>query len=120
MTTYLISVPIHQSRLGEISDALNDDITSNYCIPTDIIIDHDCTFMSSLLNKLFKKFDRKIKPVAPHNHQSLQAEDGIKSLPTIMTKYSTGLRHVWPKYLPSATLAYNTINSLQCRKLWFI
>ena len=31
------------------------------------------------MNHLFHKFDLKIKTVAPHNHQSLQAEHGIKS-----------------------------------------
>ena len=39
------------------------------------------------MNYLFKKFDIKIKTVAPYNHQSLQAEHDIKSLSTILTKH---------------------------------
>ena len=39
------------------------------------------------MNCLFKKFDIKIKSVAPYNHQSLQAEHGIKSLSTILNKH---------------------------------
>ena len=35
-------------------------------------------FMSSLINYLFSKLDIKIKTVAPYNHQSLQAQHGIK------------------------------------------
>ena len=42
-------------------------------------MDQDSTFRSSLMNYLFKKFDIKIKTVAPYNHQSLQTEHGIKS-----------------------------------------
>ena len=44
-------------------------------------MDQDIAFMSSLMTCLFHKFDIKIKTVAPYNHQSLQAEHGIKSFP---------------------------------------
>ena len=47
VTNYLIVVPIHQSSLGEICNALID---------------------------FFKKLNIKIKTVAPYNNQSLQAE----------------------------------------------
>ena len=66
--------------------------------------------MSSLMNYLFKKLDIKIKTVAPYKHQSLQAEHGIKSLSTILTKHLTNIGQMWPKYLPLATFAYNTFN----------
>ena len=45
--------------------------------------------MSMLMNYLFKRLNIKIKTVALHNHQSLQAEHGIKSLSTILTKHLT-------------------------------
>ena len=66
--------------------------------------------MLSLMNYLFKKLDIKIKTVAHCNLQSLQAEHGIKSLPTILTKHLTDHGQIWPNYLPLATLAYNTFN----------
>ena len=53
----------------------------------------------------------KLKTVAPYNHQSLQAEHGIMSLLTILTKHLTEQGQMWPKYLPLVTLAYNTFNS---------
>ena len=74
-------------------------------------MDQDSAFMSPLINYLFKKLDIKIKTVATYNHQLLQAEHGIKSLSTIMTKHLTDLGQMWPKYLPLATLAYNTFNT---------
>ena len=63
------------------------------------------------MNYLFSKFNIKIKTVAPYNHQSLQAEHGIKSLSTILTKHLTNLGQIWPKYLSLADLTYNTFNT---------
>ena len=50
-------------------------------------MDQDSTFMSSLMNYLFKKLNIKIKTVAPYIHQLLKAEHGIKSLSTILIKH---------------------------------
>ena len=49
--------------------------------------------------------------VTPYNHQSLQAEHGIKSLSCILTKHLTSLGQMWTKYLSLATFAYNTFNT---------
>ena len=38
-------------------------------------------------------------------------DHGIKSLSTILTKHLTEQGQMWPKFLPLATLAYNTFNS---------
>ena len=111
MTNYLITMPIHQARSEEIGDALIDNVISKYGIPQYIIMDQDSTFMSTIMSYLFKRLNIKIKMVAPFNHQSLQAEHGIKSLSSILTKHLTEQGQMWPKYLPLATLAYNTFNS---------
>ena len=106
----MITAPIYQSRSGEIGEALIENVISKYCIP-DYIMDLDSAFMLIFMNYLFKKFGMKIKPIVPYNHQSLQAEHGIKSLSNILTKHSTDHGQMWPKYLSLATLAYNTFNS---------
>ena len=111
VTNYLITVPIHQAKSEEIGDALIENVKTKYCIPKHIIMDQDNAFMSSLMSYLFKKFDIKIETVVPYNHQSLQAEHGIKSLSNILTKHLTNLGQKWPKYLPLATFAYNTFNT---------
>ena len=49
--------------------------------------------------------------MAPHNHQSLQAEHGIKTLSQILTKHLSEQGQMWHKYLPLATFAHNTFNS---------
>ena len=68
---------------------------------------HSCT---SLMTYLFHRLDIKIKTIAPYNHQSLQAEHGIKSLTWILTKHLTSLGQMWAKYLSLAMFVYNTFN----------
>ena len=75
-------------------------------------MDLDNAFMSLLMSYLFKKLGIKIKTVVPYNHQSLQVEHGIKSLSNILTKHLTKSGDMWIDYLPFATLAHNTYNSL--------
>ena len=112
VTNYMIIAPIKQSRSEEVGEALINEVISKHCIPDYMIMDSDSAFMSSLMNYLFQRLGIKIKTVAPYNHQSLQAEYGIKSLSSIFTKHLTGLGEMWPDYLPFATLAHNTYNSL--------
>ena len=112
VTNYLITVPMYQSKVEEVGEALIQHIITKYCILICIIMDQDNAFMSSLMNYLFSKFNIKIKTVAPYNHQLLQAEHGIKSLSTILTKHLTKLGQMWPKYLSLATFTYNTFNTL--------
>ena len=75
-------------------------------------MDQDSAFMYSLMTYLLNKFNTKIRTVVPYNHQSLQAEHGIKSLSTILTKHLANLGQMWPKYLPLATFAYKTFHTL--------
>ena len=110
-TNYFITVPIYHSQSEEIGDALRESFVSKYSIPDSIIMDQDNAFMSMLMNYLFKRLNIKIKTVPLYNHQSLPAEHGTKSLLTISTKHLTEQGQMWPKFLPLATLEYNTINT---------
>ena len=105
VTNYLITVPIYQAKSEEIEEAPINNVLTKHCIPEYIIMDQDSAFMPSLITYLLAKFNVKIRTVAPYNHQSLQAEHGIKSLSTILTKHLTNLGQMWPKYLPLATFA---------------
>ena len=88
-----------------------EHVITKYCIPEYIIMDQDSAFMSSLMTYLFHRLNKKIKTIAPYNHQSLQVEHGIKSLKGILTKHLTGLGQMWTKYVSLAMFAYNTFNS---------
>ena len=94
---HLITLPIYQSKVEDIGDALIEHVITKYCHLDCIIMDQESTFMSSLINYLFSKLDIKIKTVASYNHQSLPAEYRIKSLSTILTKHLTNLGQVSPK-----------------------
>ena len=74
-------------------------------------MDQDSAFMSTIMSHLFKRLNIKIQTVPLFNHQSLQAEHGIKSLSSILTKHLTEQGQMWQKFPPLATLAYNTFNS---------
>ena len=108
---YLITVPIYHSKSEEVGEALIENVISKYYVPDYTTMDQDSAFMSTLMNYLFRKFGIKVKTVTLYNHQSLQAEHGIKSLSSILTKHLTEQGQMWHKYFPLATLAYNTFNS---------
>ena len=68
MTNYLITVPIHQSKSEEVGEALIEHVISKFCAPDCIIMYQDSTFMSTLMNYLFRKLNIKIMTVALYNH----------------------------------------------------
>ena len=98
----MITVPVHQARSEEVGEAFIEHVITKHCVPEYIFMDQDSAFMSSLMTYLL---------VVPYNQQSLQAEHGIESLSTILTKHLTNIGQMWPKYLPLATFAYNTFNT---------
>ena len=85
-------VPLYQSKVEEICNALIENVITKYCVPDCIIMDQDNAFMSSLMNYLLSKLGIKIKTIAPYYHQSLQAEHGIKPLSTVLIKHLTKFR----------------------------
>ena len=111
VTNYIVTAPVKHARSEEIGEILIRSDFSKYCVPDVMFMDLDSAFMCSLMSYLFKKLGIQIKTVAPYNHQSLQAEHGIKSLSTILTKHLTKSGDMWIDYLPFATLAHDTFNS---------
>ena len=108
---YLITVPMFQAKSEEVGEPILEHVITKHCIPDYIIMDQDSAFMSSLVSYLFHRLSIKIKMVGPYNHQSLQAEHGIKSLTCILTKHLTALGQMWTRYLSLATFDSNTFNS---------
>ena len=111
VTNYLITIPIHQAKSEEIGDALIENVITKYFISEYIIMDQDSAFMSYVMNYLFHKFDIKIKTLMSYNHESLQAEHGIKSLSNILAKHLTHLGQMWPNYFQLATFTCNIFNT---------
>ena len=86
MSNYLITAPLYQARSEEVGEALIENVISKFGTTDYMMMDQDSAFMSSLMSYLFKMFGINIKTVGPYNHKSLQAEHGIKSLLSILSK----------------------------------
>ena len=112
VTNYMITAPIKHYRSEEVGEALINDVISKYCVPDYMIMDFNSAFMSSLMNYLLKRLGMKIKQKL-HIIINLYKQSMVLSpLSNILTKHLTGLGGMWSDYLPFATLAHNTYNSL--------
>ena len=54
VTNYLVTALLFQARSEEVGEALIEHIITKYGTPEYMMIDQDNTFMSSLMNYLFK------------------------------------------------------------------
>ena len=111
MTNNLLTTPLYQARSEEVGEALIENIISNFGTADYMMMDQDSVFMSSLMSYLFKKLGISIKTVGPYNHKSLQAEHGIKSLLSILSKCLTGQGQMWHRFLSLATFTYNIFHT---------
>ena len=89
MTNYLITAPLYQARSEEVGEALIETVVSKFGTPDYMMMDQDSAFMSALMSYLFRKLGITIKTVGTYNHKSLQADHGIKSLFSILSKHLT-------------------------------
>ena len=60
VTNYLVTAPLFQARSEEVGEALIEHINTKYGTPEYMMMDQDNTFMSSLMNYLFKVLGIKI------------------------------------------------------------
>ena len=61
MNNYLITAPLYQAKSQEVGEALLEHIINKYGTPEYMIMDQDSTFMSMLMNYLFKRLGIRIK-----------------------------------------------------------
>ena len=111
MTNYLITAPLYQARSEKVGEALIENVISKFGMPDYMMMDQDSASMSSLMSYLFKTLGITIKMVDHYNHKSLQAEHGIKSLSSILSKHLIDQGQMWHKFLSLATFAYNIFHT---------
>ena len=92
VTNYMVALPLMSTRTPHILDAFQRGYLAYFGPPTHIICDQDPAFTSSLMEAFVTQLNIKIVLVSPTNHQSLQAEHGIKSLSGLLVKH---LSTVW-------------------------
>ena len=110
VTNYMVALPLMSTRTPHILDAFQRGYLAYFGPPTHIICDQDPAFTSSLMEASVTQLNIKIVLVSPTNHQSLQAEHGIKSLSGLLVKHLSTVWS-WHSVLPYSMLCYNGYSS---------
>ena len=110
VTNYMVALPLLSTRTPHILDAFQRGYLAYFGPPTHIICDQDPAFTSSLMEAFVTQLNIKIVLVSPTNHQSLQAEHGIKSLSGLLVKHLSTVWS-WHSVLPYSMLCYNGYSS---------
>ena len=110
VTNYMVALPLMSTRTPHILDAFQRGYLAYFGPPTHIICDQEPAFTSSLMEAFVTQLNIKIVLVSPTNHQSLQAEHGIKSLSRLLVKHLSTVWS-WHSILPYSMLCYNGYSS---------
>ena len=110
VTNYMVALPLMSTRTPHILDAFQRGYLAYFGPPTHIICDQDPAFTSSLMEAFVTQLNIKIVLVSPTNHQSLEAEHGIKSLSGLLVKHLSTVWS-WHSVLPYSMLCYNGYSS---------
>ena len=110
VTNYMVALPLMSTRTPHILDAFQRGYLAYFGPPTHIICDQDPAFTSSLMEAFVTQLNIKIVLVSLTNHQSLQAEHGIKSLSGLLVKHLPTVWS-WHSVLPYSMLCYNGYSS---------
>ena len=103
VTNYMMALPLMSTRTPHLLDAFQKGYLAYFGPPTHIISDQDPAFTSSLMEAFVTQLNIKIIIVNPTNHQSLQAEHGIKSLSGLLVKHLSTVWS-WHSVLPYSML----------------
>ena len=110
VTNYMVALPLMSTRTPHILEAFQRGYLAYFGPPTHIVCDQDPAFTSSLMEVFVTQLNIKVILVSPTNHQSLQAEHGIKSLSGLLVKHLSTVWS-WHSVLPYSMLCYNGYSS---------
>ena len=110
VTNYMVVLPLMSTRTPHILEAFQRGYLAYFGPPTHIVCDQDPAFTSSLMEAFVTQLNIKVILVSPTNHQSLQAEHGIKSLSGLLVKHLPTVWS-WHSVLPYSMLCYNGYSS---------
>ena len=110
VTNYMVALPLMSTRTPHILDAFQKGYLAYFGPPTHIVCDQDPAFTSSLMEAFVTQLNIKVILVSPTNHQSPQAEHGIKSLSGLLVKHLSTVWS-WHSVLPYSMLCYNGYSS---------
>ena len=87
VTNYMVALPLMSTRTPHILETFQRGYLAYFGQPTQIVCDQDPAFTSFLMEAFVTQLNIKEILVSPTNHQSLQAEHGIKSLSGLLVKH---------------------------------
>ena len=107
VTNFMVALPLLSTRTPHILDAFQKAYIGP---PTHLICDQDPAFTPFLMEAFVTQLNIKIILVSSTNHQSLQAEHGIKSSLGLLVK-NLSTAWSWHSVLPYNMLCYNGYSS---------
>ena len=111
VSNFVTLCPLKTTTTPEICKAIKHNFIARYGPPECIICDQDAAFTSHLMAYFTKQYGIKLYTVSVHNHQSLLAEHGIKSLSGIIKYLMFQAQGPWIDYVDDAMVAYNSYAS---------
>ena len=107
----VVLAPLKTTTTPEICKAIKHEFISRYGPPKCIICDQDTAFTSHLMEYFTRQYGIKLYTLSVHNHQSLLAEHGIKSLSSIIKYLMFQAQGPWINFVDDAMAAYNSYAS---------
>ena len=111
LSNYMAAYPLKTQTSAEVCLAIYNYFLPAFGKPEVIICDQGAAFVSEGSRAFFHALGVSLITVSTTNHQSLQAEHGIKSLVQLLEKHLTKDGSRWHMFLPAAVFNYNTYNS---------
>ena len=106
ITNYMVALHLVSTRTPHNLDAFQRGYLAYFGPPIHKVCGQDPAFSLSLMEAFVTQLNIKVILVSPTNHQSLQAEHGIKHLSGLLVKHLSTVWS-WHSVLPYSILCYN-------------
>ena len=105
---YCQAIPIKTKEAKHVADALVEKHVCIFGCPLEILSDQGREFVNSTWKELCKRLEIKKKEMPPYNPNSNPIERFHRTLNAILRTFMDRDDPAWERYLPMATLAYNS------------
>ena len=89
VTNYLVTIPLHRGTSHDVGEALINYVFENMA-PSCLVFDEDQSFISSIMQYIYKRIGFKIKAPSPYSKCSSKAERQIIPRSEMIAKQLTG------------------------------
>ena len=111
VSNFVVLAPMKTTTTPEICMAIKHEFIAKYGPPECIVCDQDPAFTSNLMTYFVQQLGIRLYTVSVHNHKSLLAEHGIKSLSSIIKYLMFQAEGPWINFVDEAMASYNSYAS---------